>query len=187
MIYIVSGFMRSGTSMMMKALMAGGLEGYYDSSRNVMNEQYGDQHYRPNEGGFFEPSKSDFNDPNFPKMHDWKLIKVLHGGIPKLPVFNYKVVVMRRHPEEIKQSYEGFFNDRPPKILDRYDEVIEMLIQHIENRKDMTGVVLNYRDVIENPTECFKRIGFPIDVEKATSVINPDLYRFRLERLTEGI
>lgn len=190
MIYIVSGWMRSGTSMMMKALMNGGLTGYYDESRNKMNDNYGDEHYKPNEGGFFEPKKDDFADWDFPKMHDGKVIKVLHSGIPKLPPFQYNMVIMRRDVEEMRQSYEGFFNNKPPKVLDRYEKLMTLLVDHADNRRDMKWTMLNYRDVVENPRAAFSSLlknGFPIDVEKASQTVDPALYRYRKERLEVGI
>ncbi len=53
MIYLVSGDMRTGTSMMMQALEAGGLEAVYNENRDRMNQQYGDKDYQPNGGGFY--------------------------------------------------------------------------------------------------------------------------------------
>ena len=51
MIFIVSGFMRTGTSMMMKCLEAGGLEAVFNPTRERMNKDFGDEHDQPNEGG----------------------------------------------------------------------------------------------------------------------------------------
>ena len=54
----------------------------------------------------------------------------------------------------------------------------------------MLGGRLNYQDVITNPKEEFKKLlikNWPIDIIKASKVVNPSLYRFRLERLTIGI
>ena len=59
MLYIVSGFMRTGTSMMMKALEAGGLEAAYQQSREAMRKRYADEHYDPNVGGRYELRRRD--------------------------------------------------------------------------------------------------------------------------------
>ena len=57
--YFVSGFMRSGTSMMMACLEAGGMDVAHREQRNQMLEQYSDENYSPNEGGLYELSRVD--------------------------------------------------------------------------------------------------------------------------------
>ena len=47
-LYVVSGFMRTGTSMMMKALEAGGLKVKYKQSREEMRKSFADKYYDPN-------------------------------------------------------------------------------------------------------------------------------------------
>lgn len=183
--------MRSGTSMMMQALMAGGLDGLYDPSRNVMNKTFGDHTYMPNSGGFFEPSKKQLSEIGFPRNYDGKLMKVLHGGITKLAPMDYKVVLMRRDPEEIRQSYEAFFqsNGKHP-IFDKVTELIDLVEEHINNRKDMSLTVLHYRDVVADPLSAFCQLsedGWPIDVPKAASIVDPEQCRFRLEKMVVGL
>ena len=41
-IYVVTGYMRTGTSMMMQCLQAGGLEAVYSPAREGMNERHGE-------------------------------------------------------------------------------------------------------------------------------------------------
>jgi len=96
MIYIVTGYMRSGTSMMMQALIAGGLEADYDERRERMNDNYGDKFYRPNGGGFYELSYMEYKKENFPLDHEGKLIKALRGGIDQIAPHEYKIVMMLR-------------------------------------------------------------------------------------------
>lgn len=46
MIYIVSGFMRSGTSMMMQALIAGGMQASFSTQRNQFANNLADDYYQ---------------------------------------------------------------------------------------------------------------------------------------------
>ena len=80
-LYVVSGFMRTGTSMMMKALEAGGLDACYKQSREEMKNRYADEHYDPNIGGLYELERKDYQKPNFPRDYEGKLIKCLNKGI----------------------------------------------------------------------------------------------------------
>ena len=114
MIFIVSGFMRSGTSMMMRALEAGGLEAAYDSSRDVMNDKFGDDNYKINPGSFYEILPMKYRGLNFPLDYRGKLIKVLLWGLTNMWVHEYKIVFMLRDFEEIRQSWEAAFAQPEP-------------------------------------------------------------------------
>jgi len=186
--YIVSGYMRTGTSMMMKALEAGGLEAAFNPSRNEMNKEFGDKDYKPNVGGFYELERREYNQPNFPRMYEGKLLKCLWGGLTKFVVGDYKVVFMKRDPEEIRQSYEAFFGGQAPPSLKRYDEIMKESIAMLLNRKDTQLIILNYRDVLENPRKEFEKLkDWSIDIEKCVEVVSPELCRFKIEELTVGI
>lgn len=191
MIYLVTGYMRSGTSMMMQSLIAGGLEALYDERRENMNKSYGDEHYKPNAKGFYEPSYMEYRKFGFPKMHDGKLLKVLRGGVPMLAVADYLVILMRRHPEEIRQSYEAFFGGKADMvILNNYEERLTNTEEMIRNRRDMNLTCLDYRTVVDDPNLAFETLrenGWPIDVDVAAANVDPTQCRFRLELLEVGI
>ena len=71
-LYVVSGFMRTGTSMMMKALEAGGLEACYRQSREEMRLRFADEHYDPNVGGLYELEREDYREKGFPRKYEGK-------------------------------------------------------------------------------------------------------------------
>ena len=54
MLYVVSGFKRTGTSMMMHALIAGGLDGVYSEQRQHITDKIPEGEYNPNPNGFYE-------------------------------------------------------------------------------------------------------------------------------------
>jgi hypothetical protein len=188
--YFVSGYMRTGTSMMMKALEAGGLDAVHNTSRNALNDRHGDEHYTPNGGGFYELSRREYMQPGFPRMYSDRLIKFLVGGICRIVAGNYKIVFMRRDPEEMRQSYQAFFNDEPALVGDAYVAASDDAIGILEQRRDVNLIVFDYRDVVRHPLEAFNRLkieGWPIDAVKAAAVVNPKLCRFKLESLQVGV
>jgi len=187
---VVSGFMRTGTSMMMRALEAGGLEATKSNERDKMNDRFGDKDYRPNPNGFYEiENLSQVRQDDFMEKCRGKLIKAMFNDVLNIPVKDYKIVFMIRDKEEIRQSFEAFFNTKAP-MIERYDERMEHIIKLLKNRKDVQLTVLNYRDVIDNPRKEFQKLkdgGWKIDVDKCISIVDPNLCRFRKENLTIGI
>ena len=190
MIYVVTGYMRTGTSMMMKCLGAGGLELMYDELWDARNEKYGDEHYQPNRGGFYELSLVQMFSRTFVKDTDGKLVKVLRQAAFRLPEHEYRIVVMWRDPEESRQSYEALF-DQPWPLGDIPPEEFraswERFVQALSDRSDMAVKTLNRRDVVFQPRGALSSLGWPIDVDKAAAEVDPAQYRFRLERLTVGV
>lgn len=193
-IYVVTGYMRSGTSMMMQCLSAGGLSPVIDARREAMNEVRGDAHYKPNRHGFFEPSMSDFQNLDFPTQYAGRLIKILRPGVALMRPHpgGYYVVVMRRNKEEISQSYHAFFGKKLfDPYFNNYESFMEWIGANLRNRRDVvTHRVLWYRDVVDDPIGAFsllKNDGWPIDVDACASQVDEKECRFRLENLTVGI
>lgn len=178
--------------MMMQCLIAGGLDGAWSEGRDSVAARHADEHYHPNRGGLYEVPLKEYTELGFPKQYDGKLIKVMAWGMVNLAVADYRVVLMRRDPEEIRQSYEGFFET---PLKDRwfadYSARMDELEKQLENRRDVRSVTtLSYRDVVEHPLESFtrlKRSGWDISACAAASQVDAEQYRFRLERLTVGI
>lgn len=189
-VYIVSGYMRTGTSMMMKALESGGMETFYRKSRDDFRKGFADENYDPNTGGLYEIERKDVTD-DFPEKFKGKLIKCLMDGLHKVQVMpKIKVVFMRRDFEEIRQSYQAFFSNPlqldEKKFIDKTERAISMLL----NRKDVELTILNYRDVIKNPMIQFTKLynnEWPINPIECSKVVNPELYRFQKENLIKGI
>lgn len=194
MIHIVSGYFRSGTSAMMQALIAGGMSAAWSEERNQLNDAHSDERYKPNPQGLFEVPMKEYGECNFPLKYQGKLIKVMAWGLDHLAVNpeGYRVVLMRRDPEEIRQSYEGFFQGQKCPPLNEYQERIERAEAMLRNRLDVRDVaIVDYRHLCEQSQTVFDCLAtwsdWPIDPLEAAATINPDLYRFRKERLTVGI
>lgn len=189
MIHIVTGYMRSGTSAMMAALMAGGMQAAFSEERNAVAAACSDQYYHPNRSGLYEVPLEEYTETDFPLQYDGRLIKVMAWGMRSLAVHDYCVVIMLRDQEEIRQSYEAFFGRklRTQWFANYQNNMVELQSQ-LNNRSDVRSVsVVNYRNLIENPQLELAKLEWPIDIAMAASVIDPQQYRFRLEDLTIGI
>lgn len=191
-LYVVSGFMRTGTSMMMRALEAGGLDAAYAQSRDVMKNRFADENYDPNIGGLYELKPQDYKRRDFPRQFAGQLIKGLNMSVPRMSVMNsgIRVVFMRRDAEEIRQSYDAFFNTQL-RNTENLDANMEDILERIRNRRDVISLdVFWYRAVVDEPLAHFEtlaRNGWPIDARKAAETVDPKYCRFRREILTEGI
>jgi len=184
--------MRTGTSMMMKALEAGGLEAEYQQSRDVMKNRHADEHYDPNIGGLYELRGADYKHPNFPRMYGNKLIKGLNQCVPSMKVMDggIRVIFMRRDSEEIRQSYNAFFSNHI-NIGEQFQNNLDEVVKSIRNRKDVISCTeLQYREIVEHPLEAFAQLkfaGWPINPKKAAKVVDPQYFRFRTENLEVGV
>ena len=189
MIYVVSGYMRTGTSMMMKALESGGLDACYRQSQDDMKSHFSDDHYDPNIGGLYELELRDYRGQEFPRKFEGKLIKSLNQGVPKMVVMpdGIRVVFMRRDTAEIRRSYFAFFGNHL-NLGKEFADTMETTKETILNRRDVISFhEFWYREVIERPLEHFEILrdaGWPIDPVLAAEIIDPQYCRFRLENLT---
>lgn len=183
--------------MMMKALEAGGLEPAFKPERDELNDKYGDEHYKPNPNGFYELDRAEYRDENFPLMYKGKLVKCLMGGLTGFPVAKYQVVFMRRDKEEIRQSFEAFFNPRDEGaermryfIENKFEDGVSKALSMLRNRKDTEVTEIWYRDVVKDPITAFRTLaanGWPILMHQSASIVNPELCRFKRENLVDGL
>lgn len=205
MIYLVTGFPKSGTSGMMGSLDAGGLSVLNDLAGERILAILHDSEGRKSNPRYWEPSPQQIAEWDFPRAYDGYALKWVTNfapspnGVQVLAPHEYSVVVMRRHPEELRQSFEAMVRNRgifAPEWLDygpnqqgEYDRRIDLMLEHIEDRSDMTlNRVVRYReDLIDNPLATFRSLGWPIDAEAAAVRIKPELCYAKLEQLTVGI
>jgi hypothetical protein len=164
--YIVTGHMRSGTSMMVHALEAGGMGADYDNSQHE----------------YFELPQARQEVFLFPSEHVGHVIKVFWNGLSRLRVGKYRYVFMRRSAEAVRRSYkEKFGTDCPPR-MNRLDELMQYALDLLHNRKDTLSVTtLWYEDVLRRPVEEFRKlanIGWPIDIHKAAAIVDPSQCHF---------
>jgi hypothetical protein len=185
-ISIVSGLPRSGTSLMMSMLAAGGLEVLTDQLRTPDDD---------NPVGYFELEdvKKLINGE-----HSWlaesngKAVKVISTLLPYLPDgYHYRIVFMRRPMEEVLASQRKMLINRgedPDKISDdQMAEIFEKNLQQTErwinSQTHATRIDINYKQLIASPrpliAEINRFLGGDLDEDRMLGVIDPSLYRHR--------
>ncbi len=180
-IFVVSGLHRSGTSMMMNILYAGGIEVLDDNRRKA------DIH---NPNGYFE-----FNmklQPEVFRDADGKAVKILGRSLKRLlSDKEYRIIWMERNIEEIIQSWHIFkgyskwveVNNREYRIKEEKilrDNAITLL----EKQKNVEYMIVKYTDVIYNPDKEIEKIqkflGVKLDLKKAIAIVDKNLYRNKI-------
>jgi hypothetical protein len=187
MIYVVSGWQRTGTSMMMQALIAGGMDAAWDEAKDQRlaanyRRRFGTQ---PNEK-YYEFEKAEYDRPGFPAAHDGKLIKALYGAIPKLNAgLQYHVIYMRRPQHQIVESLVSSLGRGAVGNTGRGDFVTkqEKAIAWMQARPGQFLSVHEvwYQAVLDDPAAVFAQLkdaGWPIDVSKAAAVPDKAKQRF---------
>jgi hypothetical protein len=190
-IYVVSGLFRSGTSMMMRCLEAGGLPVVAEHDPENFNALYGDAEYKPNPNGFYQFDLARLADHDFPDAYRGKLIKVLYPAVETLPDGDYKVAFLLRDPAEIRASVRRFLGADYPdfealpghRTLQDYDAQMRRCVDALRARAGVSLTVLRYADVVAGPAAAFAALveaGWPVDPAAAAAMVEPALYRFRL-------
>lgn len=183
---IVSGLPRSGTSLMMSMLAAGGLQIMTDHQRTPDDD---------NPVGYFE-----FEDVKklIKGEHTWlassngKAVKVISTLLPYLPDgYHYRIIFMHRAMEEVLASQRRMLINRgenPDKVSDvRMAEMFEKNLQlserWINSQVNASRIDINYKQLITDPRPLVAEIntflGGGLDEGRMLKVIDPSLYRQR--------
>ncbi|HDZ37114.1 MAG TPA: hypothetical protein ENH62_02305 [Marinobacter sp.] len=184
MIYIVSGDgPRCGSTMMMRALEAGGLELSWDAT---CNEEVGDE--------ICELPLTVQLSEGFPgPEYVGKILKVWcppWGPLTCLVKGEYKVIWLTRSEGSRWKSVIAFHSQSPLGMMvdGAFTEVArlkDMAVQAgkfaVQHRVDMEVSEVAYEDVLKEPLAVFKelaQIGWPIDPVKASKVVDPSRRNF---------
>ena len=183
--YIVSGYARSGTSMMMRCMELGGIECHYDKHHKVKSgsNKYGSYEVPRSESVTPEAYKSKwesmFNHPN--KCVKIELMKIKHIPRDKF----YRVVMMLRHPQRIYLSLRHQWGDMPDaqrvKEPDNYYRIVGQRIVMLSEMPNVELSIVEYSRVIKETWPTFLRLkneGWPIDPEKAAAGVESTEMRF---------
>lgn len=174
---IVSGIPRSGTSLLMQMLQAGGMEILSDEKRKADNS---------NPKGYFELEtiKSLYIDNSCLKGQFGKAVKVISYLLKYLPEDQkYKIIFINRDMDEIIKSQQkmlGRDEKKPPKaLINAFDKEIRNVKIWAENNPNIEILYLHYTNVIENSKEEINKIinflNIPLNKEKMIDVIDPHL------------
>lgn len=190
-IYIVTSLHRSGSSMMMRCLEAGGMEVVCDKSADYdLDEQFGSDGYAPNPNGYYQMPHDLFEHANLTEMLSGKVVKIYLDMLNSLPVADYKIIFMRRNQKEILASMAkmsgGEHLGYEQENVENDSIFVEEKKSQFSLRPDFNIIEIDYAELVKNPEESFSKIkefGFPIDITKACEMVEPSLHRFKLENL----
>jgi predicted AlkP superfamily phosphohydrolase/phosphomutase/tetratricopeptide (TPR) repeat protein len=182
-IYIVSGLPRSGTSMLMQMLQAGGMPIQHDSLRE-------DDINNPK--GYFEDDrvKRLQQDHSWLEEADGKVLKVVAPLLRFLPPrFAYKIVFIRRNMHEVLTSQQKMLGRDektfPMGIADAFQKQVARAEEWINTSAHAEVLYLEHADVISNPAASAVQIaaffGTPLAVDKMSAAVDANLYRNRIK------
>jgi hypothetical protein len=182
---VVSGAPRSGTSMMMRMLEAGGLPPLTDGLRAPD---------RDNPHGYyeFEPVKKTKEDSSWVASATGRAVKMVYGLLEALPTDRgYRVVLMRRDLGEMVTSQrlmlERLGRDAGKLSDERKAEIFAAQLDDVERRlrlrPDFSCLAMNYNALVAAPRPHVERLveflGGDLDVDAMCAVVDPSLWRNR--------
>ena len=185
MIVVVSGLPRSGTSLLMQMLKAGGLPVLTDGLR-VADED--------NPRGYFEwePAKRLPREPELIRMAEGKAVKIVSSLLWALPPgYEYRVLYMERPLAEVAASQVAMIRRHGGAAPLEGEALVRALGAHQQQVlalvRQIPGVALctvRYHDVLADPFQQARRIadflGMPLDCEAMARQADPRLHRQRV-------
>jgi len=187
-ITVVSGLPRSGTSMMMSALRAGGMPLLVDGIREADAN---------NPKGYFEyerVKKLPVGDTEWLKSAEDKALKIISALLEYLPDANqYRVIFMERDIDEILKSQKRMLarsgTDQGVSVSDedmrRHFQAHLEEVQSLLKAHDWLKVIyVSYNQVLQNPIGEFQRVAKFLedraDPALMIEVVDPALYREKI-------
>ena len=187
MITIVSGLPRSGTSLMMQMLDAGGLPVLSDGERKADTD---------NPKGYleWERIKQLPKDPALIAEAEGKVVKVISQLILSLPASHeYRIVFMQRPLPEVLKSQDEMLRRRGNTDSITDTSAIEEAFQRhlIEVNKWLAGraktqvLRVHYHRVLREPKAVAEEVAaflqVPLDIEAMVRQVDGSLYRNRMK------
>jgi hypothetical protein len=183
---VVSGLPRSGTSMMMRMLDAGGVPAFADNDRQADAD---------NPCGYFEYQaiKKVGEESAWMAQAVGHAIKAIHVLLYHLPrQYRYRILFMRRDLGEVIASQETMLQRlgaapgaMDPKVLAcHFETQLQQAEAWVLRQSNMSLIDLDYAEVVHDPsaTACqvAKFLGGGLDTAKMAAAVEPALYRQRL-------
>jgi hypothetical protein len=184
-IVVVSGLPRSGTSMMMKMLEAGGLLILTDHIRTA-DEDNPKGYYE------FERVKQIEHDQAWLPDAKGRVVKMIAALLKHLPAdYAYKVIFMRRGIEEVLASQRQMLIRRgEPTDAVSDEQMAKLFRRHVvrvqawlAEQPNVETIYVEYADILNAPMQQAERVSEfldgGLDVTKMAGVVDPSLYRQR--------
>lgn len=184
-ITIVSGLPRSGTSLMMQMLHAGGMEAVTDGQRTADTD---------NPRGYFEfeRAKKIKTDRAWLDDAQGRCVKMVHLLLLDLPMDRpYAVVFMRRDLNEVVKSQavmlqrSGKTGAALPaeKLMAMYKDQIDKVLAFAKGKPNVRVLEVNYNTLVKEPArvaaEVGSFVGGGLNEHAMAAAVDPTLYRNR--------
>ena len=184
-ITIVSGIPRSGTSMVMQMLVAGGMPALTDQVR-LPDEN--------NPRGYFEYTrvKSLRNDTSWLDEAIGKSLKVIHLLLAELPEDRrYRVIFIKRDLNEVVESQTKMLtragrtgaNLPAGTLVGIFDKEMTRILKWLSEKPNFEVLLVHYEDLIKMPLEESRKInaflGGLLNENAMAEAVDKTLYRSR--------
>lgn len=184
-IVVVSGLPRSGTSMMMRMLEAGGLPVFTDKIRESDVD---------NPEGYYElevVKQLTKGNIGWLEEAERKAVKVISALLSYLPEhYNYRVLFMSRKMEEVLASQQKMLVHRDKQSSSEDSELGIQMEKHVRvvkswlaKQPNFAVLDVNYNAIMSEPEPIIQQINHFLDdilnEAQMMEIVEPDLYRNR--------
>ncbi len=182
--YIVSGLERSGTSMLMQILVAGGVPTSFDTDSRPPDDN--------NPKGYFELEGgkiiNKLMEEQFPLQdHQGEFIKITAYGLKFLPPGKYKIIYSQRNIDEIMDSMEKMAkvqDDNRDETREVFVKLNSMIVDLIRGREDAEVLFVDYNRIVSEPgthvREIYDFLGSEeFELDKMIASVDDRLHRNR--------
>jgi hypothetical protein len=186
LITVVSGLPRSGTSLMMQMIVAGGIEPLTDGLRTADEN---------NPRGYFEweRAKSLKQDPSAIAAAEGKVVKIISALLPLLPDdHEYRIVFMMRPLEEVIASQNSMLrrlgkevpSTSTASVMTAFEKHLRETEHLLSTRSNMTVLKIEHAKILADPTEQASRVGAflgtGVNVELMAAQVERSLHREKI-------
>ena len=183
-VYVVSGLPRSGTSMLMRMLEAGGLAVLADGARAAD---------RDNPRGYYELDaiKGTAFDASWVRAAGGKAVKVISYLLRYLPPdLEYRVLFLRRELDQVVRSQRAMLERLGQPVGETDGEARRLLAEHLvdveawlETAAHVRRLGVSHARVLSDPRGQSERIarflGRELDLDAMARAVEPALWRQR--------
>lgn len=185
-VIVVSGLPRSGTSLMMNMLQAGGVPIVTDALRTADDD---------NPKGYFELERVKQlakGDVGWVDEAHGKAVKVISALLEHLPrTASYKILFMQRRLPEVLASQRKMLERRgeptdtipDATMATLFEKHLEKIGAWLAEQPNMAVLYVPYHELAERPGSQLDRImeflGMPLDRAAMLAAVDPSLYRNR--------
>lgn len=182
---VVSGLPRTGTSLMMQMIEAGGIPPLTDEVRRPDED---------NPRGYYEYEavKRTADDPSWLEQAEGRVVKMVHVLLADLPPgYRYRVVFTERSLEEVVRSQNRMLERlgqslgtlSSEQVMAHFQKQLDRVRAWLADQPNFDVLRVNYNELVRDPAPVVRAVnqflGGGLDTEAMARVVDPALYRQR--------